>query len=376
MPELKMDNKTRLYPLDLLRGTLIVLMALDHANFLIARQHSSGEYWGGSFPTFSSPLGFLTRFVTHLCAPGFFFLLGVSMVLFSSSRLKQGWSENKVRTHFLVRGLVLIAFQGLLNLNQVWAWSWSSAPRYYVGVLAALGAGMILSIPLLGLKPTYLALAAGGLFLGLELLSPEAALWGRNLDHMLGVLLIYGGGKAEFWVNYPLLAWLEVAVLGLWFGKLLTADADRAYRAAGRLGGIFMAGFTVLRLLNGFGNLRPLPLDDWQGFLSVVKYPPSLVFILLTMGINLVALWGLSLLPRAKLSPRNPLLVLGRTALFSYLGHIGIYIALGRLLTPAGSSLGVMYPLWILGLGILYLPAYWYSVFKSKQPSQSWVRFV
>ena len=81
-----LKNRSRFFPIDALRGLLIILMALDHANFHIAQQHSSGEYWGGYFPVFETPLAFLTRFVTHFCAPGFFFLMGVGMILFQSSR--------------------------------------------------------------------------------------------------------------------------------------------------------------------------------------------------------------------------------------------------------------------------------------------------
>ncbi len=107
------DSQTRkeyrLLPLDLLRGLLMVLMALDHANFHIAQQHSSGEYWGGYFPAFSTPIHFLFRFVTHFSAPGFFFTMGVGMVLFASSRKKKGWKEPKIWGHFLLRGFVLIA---------------------------------------------------------------------------------------------------------------------------------------------------------------------------------------------------------------------------------------------------------------------------
>ncbi len=144
-------KENRLLPLDLLRGLLIILMALDHANYHIAQQHSPGEYWGGYYPLYPNPLHFLTRFVTHFSAPGFFFLLGVGMVLFSSSRRKKGWREIEIGGHFLLRGLVLIALQGFLNYSQAWSAGGSSAPVLYVGVLAALGFGMILCIPLLRL---------------------------------------------------------------------------------------------------------------------------------------------------------------------------------------------------------------------------------
>ena len=93
---------SRILPIDALRGLIIVLMALDHANHFIAQQHSSGEYWGGSFPRFGDALTFLTRLVTHLSAPGFFFLMGVGMLLLTNSRRKRGWSERAIMIHFLI----------------------------------------------------------------------------------------------------------------------------------------------------------------------------------------------------------------------------------------------------------------------------------
>ena len=364
----------RLLPLDALRGLLIVLMALDHANFHIGQQHSSGEYWGGNFPVFQTPLHFVTRFVTHPCAPGFFFLMGVGMVLFQSSRRKNGWKESEIRWHFITRGLVLIMVQLILDFLRIWSTSSSSSPLWYVGVLAALGAGMILCIPLLDLKPVILGVIAVWLFLVLEILTPSPLLWGRNFDQLAGVLLIYGGGSENFWVNYPLLAWVELIVCGIVFGRILLNDEEKAYRCTGRVGIMCLAGFGLLRGMNGFGTIRPLANDTWMGFLSVVKYPPSPAFVLLTMGINLLILWFFSRLWKNGISNWNPLVVFGRAPLFSYVVHILIYLLMGRLLVPQGTGLGIMYIFWLGGLALMYLPARWYGIFKAAQPSRSFVR--
>ena len=77
---MKRSEINRLLPLDALRGLIILFMALDHANYFIAQAHSSGEHWGGSFPGYQAALPFLTRLVTHICAPGFFFLMGAGML--------------------------------------------------------------------------------------------------------------------------------------------------------------------------------------------------------------------------------------------------------------------------------------------------------
>lgn len=83
----------RLFALDALRGLIMLLMALDHANWFIAQKHSTGEHWGGPYPIYSDALPFLTRLVTHPCAPGFAFLMGVGMLLFAKSRKAHGWSK-------------------------------------------------------------------------------------------------------------------------------------------------------------------------------------------------------------------------------------------------------------------------------------------
>ena len=122
-----MDKAARLLPLDALRGLIVALMALDHANLFVAQKHPAGEHWGGAFPAYSSALPFLTRLVTHLCAPGFSFLMGAGMLLFAQSRrpyppiggMGGGWSRWAVTRHFLIRGALLIALQFLVE-NQAW----------------------------------------------------------------------------------------------------------------------------------------------------------------------------------------------------------------------------------------------------------------
>ena len=101
----------RLCAVDALRGLLMVLMALDHANHFVAHKHPSGEIWDGVFPVYYDPLTFVTRLVTHLAAPGFFLLMGVGMAFLARSRRERGWSRWAVIRHFWMRGLVLILIQ-------------------------------------------------------------------------------------------------------------------------------------------------------------------------------------------------------------------------------------------------------------------------
>ena len=367
---------SRILPLDALRGLIIAFMALDHANHFIAQQHSSGEYWGGQFPVYHDALAFLTRLVTHLSAPGFFFLMGVGMLLFANSRRKQGWSEGAIVAHFLVRGGVLIALQ-LLVVNRAWELSpggWGV--ETYIGVLCALGGTMILGSLLLlpRLKPKILLALTVVFVLGAELLSPDPSQMGQTFSPLAHLLLI-PSGDATLWVNYPVLPWLELVSFGILFGYWLVDDARKAFDRALKLGASFAMAFVVLRALDGFGNIRPRAGNTWIDFLNVVKYPPSITFNLLTMGANLVIVGLFARMSQGSQRFLRLLAVFGQVPLFFYLTHLFLYVGLGRWLTPHGTSIPKMYLYWLLGLLILYPLCWGYGWLKHRQPANSILRF-
>ena len=172
----------RLLSLDAMRGLIMVLMALDHASFFIAKTHSS-EFWGTAMPRYDSAMPFLLRAVTHLCAPGFFLLMGVGMALFIAGRVGEGWGNWRVARFFLIRGVLLIAFQQLLETPAWYLGSLGTEPgafifkvgpipgggassKVYLGVLYGLGSTMIVW-GLLFRLPTFavivLSIAAIGL---------------------------------------------------------------------------------------------------------------------------------------------------------------------------------------------------------------------
>lgn len=363
----------RLFAPDALRGLIIVLMALDHANIFVAHKHSSGEYWGGAFPVYYDTLAFLTRFVTHFCAPGFFFLMGVGMALFAFSRQQDGWTRGRIIRHFLVRGGVILAIK-LLVVNQLWQLTpggWGI--RIYIGVLFALGACMILGSLLLWLKSSYLFGVALILLVGTGLLAPDPSQWGPSMNWVKLVLLEPGGlinssGETLLWSNYPVLPWLGLVVFGMAIGGWLMVNPSQAYSRAWKLGLVFLATFMVIRYLDGFGNIRARMSNDWTDFLNPVKYPPSITFTLLTSGVNLLLLWLFSRLRGWTKWAVQPLVVFGRAPLFFYMTHLLLYAGLGYLLTPNGSSLLVMYPVWLLGLLILYPLCVWYRNIKGWKP--------
>jgi uncharacterized membrane protein len=371
----------RVLDLDALRGLIMIFMALDHANLLVAQKHPPSEMWGGAFPVYYSVVAFLTRFVTHLCAPGFFFLMGIGMVLFAHSRQERGWSRAKTIRHFWLRGGVIIALK-LLIVNQIWKLSpggWGI--QVYVGVLIALAGTMMLGSLLLWLRPAHLLVVTLGLVLGMELLLPDPSRWGPGFGLLELVLLVPGGivgsqGEALLWSNYPILPWLELTTLGMLFGHWLTRNPTGVRRHVWKIGAAFLAAFALLRFLNGFGNIRPRMGNTWMDFLTPVKYPPSITFVLLTIGLDLIiwsVLWRLS--ERAP-TVLQPLAVFGRTPFFFYVMHLMVYIALGYLFTPAGTSIPTMYPYWLLGLVILFPLCWWYERLKRSTSSPAILQYL
>ena len=364
----------RLFAPDALRGLIVVLMALDHANHFVAQKHSTGEYWGGTFPVYHDPLAFLTRLVTHPAAPGFSFLMGVGMALFARSRRERGWGRWAITRHFFIRGMVLIALQ-LLVVNRAWKFSpqgWGI--DWYFGVLVALGGGMIIGSLLVGLRPIPLLALSLALFVGAELLTPGLDQWGPNFSLPVSVLLVPAGGNG-WWVNYPILQWLELVVFGLAVGHWLADNREKAQRNALILGGSFLAAFLIIRLLDGFGNIRPREGNTWIDSLNPVKYPPSMAFTLLAMGVNLVALWVFSRAGERMQRFLRPLVVYGQTPLFFYVLHLFLYAGMGHLLTPNGTSIPRMWSVWLLGLLILLPQCWWYRRLKHQQPASSFLQF-
>jgi len=371
----KTTKESRLLSIDALRGLLIVLMALDHANYMVALRHSSGEHWGGYFPVYNDPLAFVNRLVTHICAPGFFFLMGVGMLLFAESRQEKGWSTLQILRHFWIRGVLLIAMQFLI-VNRIWKMASPPFVETYVGVLVALGGTMILGSLFIRLKPAYLVVLSLALFVGMELSHPDPSQWGRIFDTPLGLIFGYSGGTGDFWVNFPVLPWLELVSFGMLFGHWLRKDRREAMRRGLVLGLVFLLLFVILRAADGFGNIRPRMGDDWIDFLNVVKYPPSMTFTLLTMGLNLVLLWLISKVADNAQRFLEPLAIFGRAPLFSYVVHLILYVAIGNLLTPNGTSVAGVYPYWFLGLFILLPLAWWFGQWKQTQSPRSLLRFL
>jgi uncharacterized membrane protein len=363
----------RLLFLDQLRGLLMVLMALDHAVFFVTRLHTVGEFWGGPYPAYRDALTFLVRAVTHLSATGFFFLMGVGQGLGARAKRRQGWNWAQITGQFLLRGALLVAVQ-LAVVNRSWELSPSGwAVKWYFGVLFALGAGLLLTAPLARLRPwMHLVLALAAL-LGCAWFGPRPAEWQHYLPVWKRFALVPGGDQ-NLWVSFPALSWLAPLAFGLAFAGWLEADSRRAMRRALALGLLFLAAFAGLRFADGFFNVRPAAYRGWIDYFNVVKYPPSITFLLLTLGIDLLLLALFHALARVRLPRILP--VFGRAALFFYVAHLFLYMGMGRWIGRRGVSIGWMFALWILGLAILFLPCLWYGRLRQRQPPGSLLRLL
>ncbi len=366
-PPLVASPSRRLLPLDTLRGLLMVVMALDHANTFISHGKRGFELWTGSFPEYyGDALAFLTRGVTHIAAPGFFFLMGAGMVLFAHSRRGQGWSTARIARHFALRAALLFFLQFCVE-NPAWRLGQPDNGQTYYGVLYALGGAMLIGILLLRLPQRWL-IGLSVLLIGLtELLLPADRSGALGYASLLRLWLLPGYSE-DMLVLYPLMPWLGVLGLGMAYGQWLERDRERAYRDALRLGAAALVLFVPLRLCNGFGNIRPMQGNDWIAFLNVVKYPPSLTFLLLTLGIDLVVL-GLFAQAADKIEHLfKPLAVFGRVPLFFYVSHLYLYGLLGLWIT---TGIAAMYPYWLLGLMILFPLCWGYGRVKQSRPINS-----
>jgi uncharacterized membrane protein len=375
----------RLVAIDWLRGLVMVLMAVDHASVMFngGRTAIDSPYPIEAFfePAWlpGSPMStaqFFTRWITHLCAPTFLFLSGTSLALSTAGRAARGVSSLAIDRHLVARGLVLIA------LDALW---FSLGPSAQIGhyvmvfqVLYAIGLSLC-AMALLRHLPSALlvALALGWLAAG-EAITLAIAPAGASARGVAALLLAPGRvGPAG--VAYPALAWLAMMMLGWAFGSHLLAQrrsglpASAAAPRCAAVGVAALALFAVVRGANGYGNMALLR-DDGSliQWLHVAKYPASLAFSALELGLMALLLAALLAL-QARLSrparARNPFLVLGRAALFFYLLHFPLLGVAATALGLAGrGGLEHTYAAAAAVVVALYPACLWYGRYKAAHP--------
>jgi uncharacterized membrane protein len=382
---------SRLSSLDTLRGLIIVFMAIDHARGFIARNHP-GEFWGAPLPDYQGDwVAFLTRLVTHLCAPGFMFLMGAGAALFAASRMREGWSPLRISGHLALRGIILIVL-GQLFENTAAAYGTAGAIRgetyglrvpgapapisAILGVLYGLGSSLAVAAFFVRLPAAALAVMAAGCVAITHWLTPDASQIGAPITPLMGALVV-AGLAPPFVSVYPTIPWLAPTLLGVAFGRLLQNDDEddgtrtrtRAFTLIGATGVAFAVLFVILRASGGIGSFQPVQ-PGWIGLLNVTKYPPSLTFLLLTLGVNFILAALFEHTGAGASRWTAPVRVFGAAPLFFFITHLFLYGFIGKWYL-GGTTFPVMYMWWFVGLVVLYLPCKWYGEFKQRRPPNS-----
>ncbi len=371
----------RVSAFDRLRGLIIVLMAIDHASYFIARVHPL-ETWATPPPYYADIAEFLTRWLTHLCAPGFFMLMGIGIVYLAESRAAAGWSSGRITRFLATRGLVLLLVQHFLE-NPAWLLgilSAASSVEATMGVLpgpggetmlafavlSALGVAMIAGSVLWRAPQWLLVVLAVVVVFASDAMTPTASAI-ADPQPVWKQLLFVPGSTGILQNLYPWVVWLFPMVCGLSLGRAFRAGRMSLVSTSAALGVSLVVCAMLLRMLGGDPHA---PGDGVIGWLTVTKYPPSAVFLFLMLGLNLILLAALAKWPARWLAPLE---VFGRAPFFFYLAHLWLLAALSWLF-PTGTSFPVMYAVWALVVALLYPACLWYARLKSSRPPASFLR--
>ena len=364
----------------------MVLMAIDHASFFIARVHPA-ETWAAPPPYYDSAAAFLTRWLTHLCAPGFFLLLGIGLVWFAESRRAAGWSSGRIARFYVTRGAALLFIQHFVE-NPAWLMGIVSADPAVLGqimgetpgvggdvmlafaVLSALGISMIFwGIAWRAPLWVILVVCIGAPWLTRELL-PDPSAAAQPIPFWKLMLFVPGeGGIVEN--MYPWVIWLVPSGVGVALGRVfLREPRSRIPVIAGQAALAGVGAFLMFRL-TGLGEHHE-PAAGLIGWLTVTKYPPSDAFFALMLGLNFALLAAMARWPARWMSALE---VYGRVPFFFYLAHLYAFGVLSWAFR-SGSSRPVMYVVWAVVVAALYPACKAYARFKfGKDQSSLWRLF-
>lgn len=359
----------RIATIDWMRGLVMVLMVIDHASMAFDAGHLSQDsaMYVDAMTMALPPAEFFTRWITHLCAPTFVFLAGTSLALSIERRVARGMDAWEIDKSILKRGAII----ALLDPTIV---SLGSG-RLTLQVLLAIGVAMMCMAGLRRL-PTWglLALALGWIFLG-EI--PTGWFWDPpGPSSPLAALMVATYGSESMVIKYPVIPWLAVMMLGWVFGRHLIRYAMGLSRVSGRnvlwiAGGAALAIFAIARWQAGYGDMFLHRSDgSWQQWLHVSKYPPSLTFYALTLGILFLCLALLRTIePVIGVRRNGVFLVFGETAMFFYLAHrLVLEIPATWFGLRGVGDLRTTYVVAAVLLVALYPACLWYRKFKAAHP--------
>lgn len=384
----------RLNSIDFVRGLVMIIMALDHTRDLM---HVTSLTQNPTDLSTTTPALFLTRWVTHFCAPIFVFLAGTSVYL-SSQRQNE---LAATRSFLWRRGLWLIVLEFTLINFAIWF-----DPHFgtlIFQVIAAIGCGFLVLALLAGRSVRTLGLLGALIVAGHNLLPLLPLSNGSPVKLVLQPLFAVSAypltKHLTFVMAYPPIPWLGILLLGYAAGPLFERPAAVQSKLLLRLGGGALALFALLRWSNLYGDP-----SKWSGqrtglltalsFLNVTKYPPSLLFSLLTLGVMFL---GLAWAAKAPPVLNRFMTVYGQVPLFYYLLHFYLLHVLmfgmvfwqgygwselvfgfnfGRPQSGSGVGLGAIYLIWLAVVLSLFPLCRWYGEYKSRHRDREWLRYL
>ncbi len=359
----------RLSFLDFARGIIMIIMAWDHVSGFWNQYHHGGEGILGRAPPFINTTWFLLRFVSHYCAPTFIFLAGTVLAISTTRRLERGDSEWDVSLHLIKRGLVLLVLEALL-VSPAFSLPWT-----YFGVIACIGVSFIIfsgarKLPTKVILLVSLLIVLNEPFLNIDFI-PMNVDWGRYLRIIINEPNFE---RYPFFGLYPIIPWVGVMGMGWSLGAYLESKSREEIAAlknwvlATGIGSIVM--FFVVRYLNGYGNLLPRTGNTLIDWLYVSKYPPSLAFLLWSLG-GMCIFLALGLVLEERGLSENmvvaAVLTMGRNPLFFYVTHLWLY-RVRWTGPPYQLELSTTLAFWAVGIGILWYLCKEYEKLKRKHP--------
>jgi len=405
-------GKRRIESIDFLRGIVMIIMALDHV-----RMYFGFGTWYSEPTNLSTttPLLFFTRWITHFCAPVFVFLAGTSAFLSRSSRFhfsmkraglsgSNKTSLNKTAWHLFTRGIWLIVLE-LTIVNFAWTFDITFSFRI-LQVIWVIGVSMVI-LSVLVYLPMQIIFAIGVILVfGHNLLDPITTQGNGTLDLIWYALYqpnVIFLGNATISLFYSIIPWSGLMALGYVFGGFYTEgfgeERRRQWMLLIGIGAVLL--FILLRGFNLYGEPNPWAPQNSSmftvvSFLNTSKYPPSLHFLLMTMG---PALIFLSLSEKIRSRIAAPVVVFGKAPLFFYILHLYFIHALAMLmlvlagrdwheyilsasaissgtLSNFGLRIEAVYIIWILMIASLYPLCKWYQRYKENNPAKWWLGYL
>ena len=382
-------RQVRIESIDIVRGVVMILMAIDHTRDFFGHPGANPT----DLATTTIPL-FFTRWITHYCAPTFCLLTGTGAFL--AGRRK---SKSELSRFLFTRGLWLIFLELVVCRCLGWQFNFDYRLTGLI-VLWSLGWSMIVLSALVYLPAA--AVAAFGVVMIATHNLLDALPWDNWFWSILHVPnLLYSSPRFNLFEAYPLIPWVGVAAAGYGLGQIYDWPSDRRKRFLLRVGPLLTALFFVLRAINRYGDPQPWsgqnsPTFTALSFLNTTKYPPSLIFLLMTLG---PTLFFLGIMENRTLVWR-PALIFGKVPMFYYLLHIPLIHLLAIAVCYArykqvhwmfespnlgsfpvtfppgwGYSLPIVYLIWFVVVASLYPLCVWFASVRQRRRDLWWLSY-